>query len=282
MDIHTVGVVGCGQMGTGIAQVCAQSGYQVIVSDINNEIVSKGLKSIKSRLNKNVEKGQITLGDMDAVISRIKGTTDYADFSHCDVVVEAVTESMDLKKKVFSDLDEAVQTDAVLATNTSVLPVIDIALATKRPENVIGTHFFNPAPVMALLEIVRTIATSNETLSVTKAFGESLNKTIVVATDSPGFIVNHLLKPFLLNAIRMLEKGLATKEDIDNAITLGLNHPIGPLRLCDLIGIDTIYYGACAVYEELKNPQYAPPVLMKRMVSAGWLGRKTGRGFYEY
>ena len=282
MEIKKVGVVGCGTMGSGITQVCAQSGYQVVVSEINDELLNKGLASINSVLTKSVDKGKISQQDKDTTLDRIKGTTNTKDFYDCDLIIEAAIENMELKKKIFAELDKICPKHAILATNTSCLSIIDMAMATSRPDKVLGLHFMNPAPIMKLLEIVKTIATSDETLEVSKDFGNSLGKTIVIAQDTPGFIVNRLMVPFLLNAIRMLDAGVATREDIDTAINLGLNHPIGPLALADLIGIDVVLFIANAIYEELKDPQYAPPVLLNKMVTAGWLGRKTGKGFYEY
>jgi len=282
MEIKKIGVVGCGQMGAGVTQVCAQAGYQVIVSEINSELLNKGLKSIDSRLGRDVEKGRLSPQDKDGILNRIKGTTDTKDFADCDLVIEAAIENMDLKKKIFAELDKICPKHAILATNTSCLSIIDVAMVTSRPDKVLGMHFFNPVPVMKLLEIVKTIATSDETLEAGQTFGNSLGKAIVIARDTPGFIVNCLVIPYLLNAIRMLDAGVATKEDIDTGITLGLNHPIGPLALSDLIGNDTVLFIANGLYDEFKEPQYAPPSLLKKMVTAGWLGRKTGKGFYEY
>ena len=282
MEIKKVGVVGCGLMGAGIAQVSAQSGYQVVVSEINDELLNKGLALINSFLARSVEKGKLSQQDKDAIISRIKGTTDTRDFSDCDLVIEAVIENIDLKKKIFAELDKICPRHTILATNTSCLSIIDMAMETTRLDKVLGLHFMNPVPIMKLLEIVRTITTSDETLEAGKEFGKSVGKSIVIAQDTPGFIVNRLLTPFILSAIRMLEAGVATREDIDASINLGLNHPMGPLTLVDLMGIDTVFFIASAMYEELKDPQYAPPTLMKKMVTAGWLGRKTGKGFYEY
>ena len=281
MEIKKVGVVGCGIMGSGIAQVCAQAGYQVVVSEINEEKLKKKFPSINSFLSKSVEKEKITQQDKDATMARIKGTTDTKDFGDCDLIVEAITENLDLKKNIFAELDKICPKHTILATNTSCLSIIDIAMATSRPDKVLGLHFMNPVPIMKLLEIVRTIATSDETLEIGKEFGKSVEKTIVIARDTPGFIVNYLLIPFLLNAMRMLDAGVATREDIDTAINLGLNHPMGPLTLADHIGLDTILY-VSAIYEETKDPQYTPPPLLKKMVTAGWLGRKTGKGFYDY
>lgn len=282
MEIKKVGVVGCGTMGSGIVQICAQSGYQVVVSEINEEFLNKGLKSIDSTLSRNVEKGRMTQEDKDAVISRIKGTTQYEDFSECDLMIEVAIEKMDLKKEIFSKLDKICPEHAILSTNTSCLSVMDIAMVTSRPEKVLGLHFFNPVPVMQLLEIVNTITTSEDTLNTSKAFGESVGKTIVVTKDAPGFIVNRLLIPFILNAIRLYETGIASKEDIDAGMRLGANHPMGPLALADLIGLDTVQLIAGAVYEEIKDTAFISPVLLNKMVTAGRLGRKTGEGFYSY
>jgi len=282
MDIKKVGVVGCGQMGAGITQVCAQAGYQVRVSEINSGLLDKGLKSIDSRLGRDVEKGRLSPQDKDSMINRIKGTTDTNDFADCDLVIEAAIENMELKKKIFAELDKICPKHAVLATNTSCLSIIDMAMVTGRPDKVLGLHFMNPVPVMKLLEIVKTIATSDETLEAGQTFGNSLGKTVVIAQDTPGFIVNRLLVPFLFNAVHMLEAGIASREDIDAGINLGLNHPMGPLTLADLIGIDTLLFIADAMYAEFRDPQYAAPILVRKMVTAGWLGRKTGKGFYEY
>lgn len=282
MEIKQVGVVGCGQMGGGITQVCAQSGYPVIVSEINEELLNKGLTSINSSLTKAVAKERITQQDKDATLARIKGTTDMKDFSNCDLVIEAAIENLDLKKRIFVELDKICPKPAILATNTSCLSIIDIAMATTRPDKVLGLHFFNPPPAMKLLEIVKTVTTNDETLEIGKNFGKSVGKTIIVAKDAPGFIVNRLMVPQILNAIRMLETGVATKEDIDTGLTLGLNHPLGPLGLADFVGLDTLYFIANSIYDEFKDPQFASPILLKKMVTAGWLGRKTGKGFYEY
>ena len=282
MEIKQVGVIGCGQMGGGITQVCAQSGYPVIVSEINEELLNKGLTSINSSLTKAVAKERITQQDKESTLARIKGTTDMNDFRDCDLVIEAAIENLDLKKKIFVELDKICPKPAILATNTSCLSIIDIAMATTRPDKVLGLHFFNPPPAMKLLEIVKTIATSDETLEIGKNFGKSLGKTTIIAKDAPAFIVNRLMVPQILNAIRMLEAGVATKEDIDTGVTLGLNHPLGPLGLADFVGLDTLYFIANSIYDEFKDPQFAPPILLAKMVAAGWLGRKTGKGFYEY
>ncbi|MFC1932226.1 3-hydroxyacyl-CoA dehydrogenase family protein [Chloroflexota bacterium] len=277
-----IGVVGCGTMGAGIAQVCAQSGYQVVVSEINDELLKKGLALIDSSLTKAVERGRLSQQDKDATVSRIKGTTQTQDFSDCDLMIEVAIEQMDLKKEIFAELDKICPEHAILASNTSCLSIIDMAMATRRPEKVLGLHFFNPVPLMKLLEIVKTIATSEETLKTAKDFGNTTGKTVVIAQDMPGFIVNRLLIPFILNAIRMFDSGVATKEDIDTGINLGLNHPLGPIAIADLIGLDTLHFIASSLYDEFKDPQYASPPLLRKMVTAGWLGRKTGKGFYEY
>ena len=282
MEIKKVGVVGCGQMGAGITQVCAQAGYQVITSEINSELLNKGLNFIDSRLGRDVEKGRLSPQDKDSILNRIKGTTNTKDFVDCDLAIEAAIENMGLKKKIFAELDNICPQHTILATNTSCLSIIDMAMATSRPDRMLGLHFMNPVPVMRLLEIVKTIATSDETLEAGQVFGKSLGKTIVTAQDTPGFIVNCLLIPYLLNAIRMLNAGVATKEDIDTGINMGLNHPMGPLTLSDLIGNDTVLFMANALYDAFKEPQYAPPSILRKMVTAGWLGRKTGKGFYEY
>ena len=282
MEIKKVGVVGCGTMGAGIVQVCAQSGYQVVVSEINDELLNKGLALINSVLTKSVDKGRISQQDKDSTLARIKGTTNTKDFHDCDLMIEAAIESMDLKKKIFAELDKICPSHTILASNTSSLSVTDIAMATRRPDKVLGLHFFNPVPVMKLMEIVKAITTSDDTFEVGKTFGESVGKTVVTVQDTPGFIVNRLVTPLILNAVRMLEAGVATREDIDTAITLGLNHPMGPLALADLIGVDVVFFIANTIYEEIKDPQYVSPTLMKKMITAGWLGRKTGKGFYEY
>ncbi len=282
MDIRKIGVVGCGQMGGGIAQVCARAGYEVVVSEINEELLKKGLGKIQSALDRNVQKERMTQAERDATLARLKGTTDTGDFSTCDLVIEAAVENLELKKKIFGELDKVCPERAILATNTSCLSVTEMAGVTGRPDRVLGMHFFNPVPVMTLLEIVRTEATSEATLDTARQLGEKLGKTYVIIPDSPGFIVNRLITPQIMNAIRMVESGISTPKDIDTAMTLGVNYPMGPLALADLIGLDTVLFIANGIYDKLKDEQYAAPELLKKMVESGQLGRKTGKGFYEY
>ena len=269
-------------MGSGNVRVRDQSGYPVETAEINDDLLNKGLASIDKFLSKSVEKGKMSQPDKDATIGRIKGTTDPKDFGDCDLVIEAATENMNTKKKIFTDLDAICSEHTILATNTSCLSIIDVASVTKRPEKVLGLHFMNPVPIMKLLEIVMTIASDDETLEIVKEFGASIGKTVVIAKDSPAFIVNALLIPYLLSAFRMLDSGVATREDIDTGITLGLNHPMGPLTLADHIGLDTILFVTDASYEEFRDPAWAAPPLLRKMVTAGWHGRKTGKGFYDY
>ena len=282
MEIKTVGVIGAGLMGSGIAQTIAQAGYKTILSEINDELLNKGLGMIKKNLTRLVEKGRMKQPDVDAIQGKIRGTTDVKDFKDCDLVVEAAVENMELKRKIFKELDQICPPHAILGTNSSSLSIIDIAAATKRPDKILGLHFFNPVPLMKLLELVKTIVTSDETLNISKQFGSSLGKTTIVAMDAPGYLVNRLLIPYLLEAIRLYEIGYATKEDIDTGIKLGLNHPMGPLELLDFVGLDTTVFASNAMYEETKDPKMAPPLLLKKMVAAGHLGRKSGKGFYDY
>jgi 3-hydroxybutyryl-CoA dehydrogenase len=283
MEIKRVGVVGAGIMGAGIVQVCAQSGYEVLVSEINDELLQKGMGTVDHFLGRAVQKEKLTAEQKDEIMGRIKGTTNIGDFKDCDLVVEAIIENLDLKKKVFKQLDEVCPPHALLTSNTSSMTVTEMAAATSRMDKVAGLHFFNPVPVMRLVEIVTTIVTSDETVSALREFSESLGKTVVLAKDTPGFLVNRLLIPYLLHAIRLYESGLASIEDIDTAIELGLNHPMGPFRLLDILGNDTTLFIADNMFTEFKDSVYAAPVLLRRMVTAGILGRKSGKGFYgEY
>jgi 3-hydroxybutyryl-CoA dehydrogenase len=282
MEIKNVGVVGCGIMGSGIAQACAQSGYNITVSEISDELLNRGLKSIDAVLTRSVEKERISPQDKESILSRIKGTTNTGDFSVCDLVIEAATEDLEVKKAIFARLDTACPGHTILATNTSVLSVTDMAAATDRPDRVLGMHFSNPVPVMKILEMIKTIATGEETVATGKQFCESLGKTVVITKDLPGFISGRIFTPFVLNAIRLVEAGAASPEDIDTVFRLGAGHPMGPLETVDLVGLDTVYHAASAIYDELKDPQYLPPQLMKKMLTMGWLGRKAGKGFYDY
>lgn len=282
MDIKRIGVVGCGTMGGGIAQVAAQAGIDVRVSEANDALLEKGMGALKSGMARAVERGRMKKEDAEATIARLHGTTKLADFADCDLVIEAISENMALKKQIFAELDRVCPPHAILASNTSSLSILDMAMATKRVDKVAGIHFFNPAQLMKLVEVVRTIVTSDETVAACRQFVEKLGKQVVVAQDTPGFIVNRLAVPFLLNAIRMVETGVATKEDIDAGILTGLNHPMGPLTLADLVGLDIVMAIADAMYDVLRDPQFACPPLLRKMVTAGWLGRKTKRGFYVY
>ncbi len=282
MDIKKVGVVGCGLMGSGIAEICARAGYAVVVSEKDETLLKKGLSSIKSSLSRLVGRGRMEEADKEAALGRIAGTTSLEDFEECQLVIEAVLEDMEEKKKVFAILDRVCQGDSILATNTSCLSVTEMAEVTRHPDRVLGIHFFNPVPAMRLIELVKTVLCSEETLQTAREFGQSLGKSVVVSPDTPGFIVNRLLIPYELDAIRLLESGAVTREDIDQAVVLGLNHPMGPLALADLIGLDILYSSANAQYEEFKDPRYAAPPLLRKMVLDGWIGRKAGKGFYDY
>ncbi len=282
MEIKTVGIVGCGLMGSGIVELIAKYGYNVIVREVDDNFLAKGLKRVQDSTAYAVKKEKLTAADRDAVLARIKGTTKMADLAQVDLAIEAAIENLELKKSIFKELDEITRPDLILASNTSSLAVTDMAQMTRRPDKVLGLHFFNPVPVMPLLEIVRTEMTSEETYLAARKFGEGLGKTVVVAKDAPGFIVNALLIPYLLDAIRMYEQGFATKEDIDTGIKLGLNHPMGPLTLLDFVGLDTTLFIADEVFKRTQDPRHAAPEGLRKMVAEGRLGRKSGKGFYEY
>lgn len=282
MKIRKVGVVGCGLMGSGITQVCAQKGYPTIVTELNQELLDKGVSRIKDFLSKGVERGKVTKAEMDSTLGNITPTLRIEDFRDCDLVIEAIVEKLEAKQELFRKLDSVCKPTTILASNTSSISLTYIGSVTKRQDKVVGLHFFNPVPVMKLIEIVRTFLTSEETYSIVKSFSESLGKVTVTAKDTPGFIVNRLLIPYLLDAVRLIENGVATKEDIDTAMKLGCNHPMGPIELLDFIGLDTTLFIANFLYEEYGDPNYMPPVLLKRMVTAGHLGKKTGKGFYDY
>ena len=282
MDIKLIGVVGVGQMGGGIVETCARAGFDVIGREINEALLERGLDNLKASMERGVKRGKLTQAEMDAALARVTGTTSLADFKDCDLVIEAATENMPLKKTLFTELDAITRPEAILASNTSSLSITEIASATERPDRVVGLHFFNPVPVMPLIEIVRGLLTSEETLEAARALGLRLNKQLVFAKDNPGFIVNLLLVPYLFDAVRALENGVASKEDIDTGIKLGLSHPMGPFALMDFVGLDTCLFIGDAMYQEFKDARYAEPPLLRRMVTAGLLGRKSGRGFYSY
>lgn len=283
MEIKKVGVVGIGTMGHGITQISAAAGYDVTVVDATDALLASGMDKISKSLDRGVKKGTMTEAQKAAIIGRIKPNTKMEALADCDLVVEAVFENLDLKRQVFTQLDKICRKpEIILGTNTSCLSIIDIAMMTKKPDRVIGLHFFVPPQVMALLEIVKTISTRDDIVEVCKKWGTSLGKTCVIAKDTPGFIVNALMNPYLLDAIRMYEAGIASREDIDTAIKLGLNYPMGPLTLCDFAGVDIIKFVADSMYAQTKQEKWIAPVLLQKMVAAGWLGQKTGKGFYDY
>lgn len=282
MPIQRVGVVGCGLMGSGIAQVAAQGGYPVIVREVSEQLVEKGLKSIEKNLGRLVEKGTMSTSDRDQVRGRLRGTTNLDDLKECGLIIEAIIEQLPAKRELWSALDKVCSKDAIFASNTSSLSITEMATFTQRPDRFLGLHFFNPVPVMKLVEVIRTIATDPKVYEEALGFAAKLGKTPVRTTDRTGFIVNRLLVPYILDAVRALEEGVGSIEDIDNSMKLGCGHPMGPLTLLDFVGLDTTYYIANIMFDEFKEKRFAPPPLLKRMVLAGWHGRKTGRGFYDY
>jgi 3-hydroxybutyryl-CoA dehydrogenase len=281
-EIRKVGVCGAGLMGNGIAQTCATAGFDVVLMEVAEEPLQRGIASITKSLDKFVEKGKMAQADRDAAIGRIKPTTKVADLAGCDLVIEAVVENVDVKAKLFSRLDDLLAPNAIICSNTSSLCIIELAAKTKRSNRVAGLHFFNPVPIMKLVEVVKTIATTQDVIDTLFAFAKKLGKEPILAQDTPGFVVNRLLIPYLLYAIRCYEGGLATKEDIDKGMKLGCGYPMGPFELLDFVGLDTTYYIAQIMYDEFKDPMMAAPPLLKRMVLAGRYGRKNGKGFYDY
>jgi 3-hydroxybutyryl-CoA dehydrogenase len=282
MAIEKIGVVGCGLMGSGIAQTAAQAGLQVTVREVSTELIDKGFTNIDKSLARLVQRGALTAAGRDAARKRLRGTTKLDDLASCDFIIEAITEQLPAKKKLFRALDAVCPPQTIYASNTSSLSITEMAVATRRPERFVGLHFFNPVPIMRLAEVIRTIATDTKVYEEVAAFAGRLGKTAVRTSDRTGFVVNRLLVPYLLDAVRALEEGLATIPDIDQAMKLGCGHPMGPLTLLDFVGLDTTYYIANIMYDEFKERRFAPPSLLKRMVMAGWNGRKSGRGFYEY
>jgi 3-hydroxybutyryl-CoA dehydrogenase len=282
MQIRTVGVLGCGLMGAGIAQVSAAAGYRTIVREVEDSLVSKGLGRIERFLAGGVEKGKLTADDKAKTLANLSGTARLEDLKGCDIIIEAIIENIDEKASSYATLDSVLPEHAVLCSNTSSLCITELAARTKRPDRFAGLHFFNPVPLMKLVEVVRGLATSDATYQSVFAFAQTLGKEPVTAPDRPGFIVNRLLVPYLLDAIRAYEHGLGTVEDIDKGMKLGCGYPMGPFTLLDFVGLDTTYYIANIMFDEYREPAYAPPPLLKRMVLAGRLGRKSGEGFYKY
>ena len=282
MKPETLGIVGAGQMGNGIAHVAALAGVQVVMSDLTDAFVRKGLDTVAKNLQRGVDKGKMTASDKDAVLSRISGTTRLEDLSGCDVVVEAAIEKLDVKLELFKTLDGLLKPGAILATNTSSLPITKIAAATRRPDRVIGMHFMNPVPLMKLVEVIRGLQTSDATTAETKALAESMGKTPVECRDLPGFVSNRVLMPLINEAIFCLHEGVAEEAAIDTIMKLGMNHPMGPLTLADFIGLDTCLYILEVLHEGLGEDKYRPCPLLRKYVEAGWLGKKSGRGFYDY
>jgi 3-hydroxybutyryl-CoA dehydrogenase len=282
MQVKTVGVLGCGLMGSGIAQVCAAAGYKTIVREVDQSFLDKGLGRVKKFLEDGVARGKVTAEARDTTLGNLTGTTAVDALQDCDLIIEAIIENLDTKRQTYAALESIVKDHTIFLSNTSSLCITELAAATKRPDRFGGLHFFNPVPLMKLVEVIRALTTSDETYETVFAFAQSLGKEPITAPDRPGFIVNRLLVPYLLDAIRAYENGLGTLEDIDKGMKLGCGYPMGPFTLLDFVGLDTTYYIANIMFEEFREPAYAPPPLLKRMVLAGRMGRKSGRGFYTY
>jgi 3-hydroxybutyryl-CoA dehydrogenase len=281
-SITSVGVLGCGLMGAGIAQVCAQNGYRTVVREVDRAVLDKGLGRIRTFLDDGVQKGKVTADARDATLANLGGTTTFDALVGCDLVIEAIVENLDAKRQAYAGVEAVIGSDALIVSNTSSLCITELAAATTRPDRFGGLHFFNPVPLMKLVEVVRGLTTTDETYQALFAFAQSLGKEPISAPDRPGFIVNRLLVPYLLDAIRAYENGLGTLDDIDKGMKLGCGHPMGPFTLLDFVGLDTTYYIANIMFEEFREPAYAPPPLLKRMVLAGRVGKKVGKGFYDY
>jgi 3-hydroxybutyryl-CoA dehydrogenase len=282
MGIRSVGVLGCGLMGSGIAQVCAAAGFNTVVREVNDQYLDRGLGRIRKFLEDGVTKGKVTAEARDKTIANLTGTTTFDDLKDCDLIVEAIVENLDEKRMTYLALETVVKPTTIFVSNTSSLCITELAAATRRPDRFAGLHFFNPVPLMKLVEVIRSLTTSDDTYTAVFGFAQSLGKEPITAPDRPGFIVNRLLVPYLLDAIRAYENGLGTLEDIDKGMKLGCGYPMGPFTLLDFVGLDTTYYIANIMFEEFREPAYAPPPLLKRMVMAGRLGRKSGYGFYKY
>jgi len=282
MTIEKLGVVGCGLMGSGIAQTAVQAGLQVTVREVSTELIDKGFANIDKSLARLVQRGTLSAADRDAARKRLRPTTKLEDLAGCDLIIEAITEQLEPKKELFRALDGFCPPQTIYASNTSSLSITEMAVATRRPERFVGLHFFNPVPIMKLAEVIRTIATDPKVYEEAAALAVRMGKTAVRTSDRTGFVVNRLLVPYLLDAVRALEEGVASIPDIDQAMKLGCGHPMGPLTLLDFVGLDTTYYIANIMFDEFKERRFSPPPLLKRMVMAGWNGRKTGRGFYDY
>jgi len=282
MAIEKLGVVGCGLMGSGIAQTAAQAGLQVTVREVSTELLDKGFANIDKSLARLVQRGTLAAGERDSARNRLRATTKLEDLAGCDMIIEAITEQLDAKKELFRALDGVCPPQTIYASNTSSLSITEMAVATKRPQRFVGLHFFNPVPIMKMAEVIRTIATDPKVYEEASALAARMGKTAVRTSDRTGFVVNRLLVPYLLDAVRALEEGVASIVDLDQAMKLGCGHPMGPLTLLDFVGLDTTYYIANIMYDEFKERRFAPPPLLKRMVMAGWNGRKSGRGFYDY
>jgi 3-hydroxybutyryl-CoA dehydrogenase len=282
MQIRKVGVLGCGLMGSGIAEISARAGYETVVREVSEEVVQKGIQKIHGSLGKAVEKGKMSAEDRDQAVSRLSGAVGLDALADCDIVVEAIIENIEEKRKTFTALDEVVKKDALFASNTSSLTITQMAMFTRRPEQFVGLHFFNPVPVMKLVEVVRTLLTSDAAYDKAFEFARSVGKEPIACRDNSGFVVNRLLVPYLLDAIRALEEGVGSVEDIDKGMQLGCGYPMGPFTLLDFVGLDTTYYIANIMFEEYREKRFAPPPLLKQMVQAGRLGKKSGRGFYDY